>query len=240
MNKNGTGKVLGVIGGMGPLATQLFYKMVIDKTEAHCDQEHVDMIIFSHATLPDRTQAIKNGKVEELFSLLLKDAKALEENGATSIAIPCNTSHLLVDRLQNHLNVPIIHMIRETIKRFSLNHKNEKIKIGILATDGTISMKLYQEECEKAGIIPVIPSEENQKKVMKIIYDGVKNNGEIDFNDFKMIEEELLSLGCQGAIMGCTELSWFKKEYNLSDFYIDAMTVLVEMSIESCDKKIRK
>lgn len=239
MNKNGTGKVLGVLGGMGPLATQLFYKMVIDKTEAHCDQEHVDMIIFSHATLPDRTLAIKNGKVEELFSFLLNDAKALEENGATSIAIPCNTSHLLVDRLQTYLKVPIIHMIRETVKKISSIHKNEKIKIGILATDGTISMKLYQEECEKAGIIPVIPSEENQKNVMKIIYDGVKNNGEIDFNDFKKIEEELLALGCQGAIMGCTELSWFKNEYKLSDFYIDAMTVLVEMSIESCNKKIR-
>lgn len=239
MNKDGKNKVLGVIGGMGPLATQLFYKMVIDRTDAHCDQDHVDMIIFSHATLPDRTGAIKNGKVEELFQLLLEDAKELEKNGATSIAIPCNTSHILIDQLQEALTIPIIHMIRETVKKMADIHHHETVKIGILATDGTINMELYQNECKTVGIIPVIPSIENQKLVMKIIYDGVKNGGEIDFSDFEKIEEELVSLGCQGAILGCTELSCFKDAYDLPDYYMDAMGILAEKSIELCHKKYK-
>ncbi|WP_027398179.1 cysteate racemase [Anaerovorax odorimutans] len=239
MNKDGKNKVLGVIGGMGPLATQLFYKMIIEKTEAHCDQDHLDIIIFSHATLPDRTKAIKQGKVDELFALLLEDAKALERNGANSIAIPCNTSHLLVDKLQQNINIKIIHMIRETMNKIASFHDLKDIKIGILATDGTISMKLYQNECKKFGITPIIPSKDNQKLVMKIIYDGIKNGGEIDFNDFKKIEEELLNNGCQGAILGCTELSCFKEKYNLPEYYIDAMAVLAEKSIESCDRKIK-
>ena len=56
-------KAIGVIGGMGPLATQLFYKMVIEKTDAHTDQEHINMVILNHATMPDRTDAILNDKL---------------------------------------------------------------------------------------------------------------------------------------------------------------------------------
>ncbi|MBR0600135.1 aspartate/glutamate racemase family protein [Sinanaerobacter chloroacetimidivorans] len=233
-------KVLGVMGGMGPLATQLFYKMIIDKTDAKCDQEHVDMIILNHATMPDRTKAIKENRVEELFQLLLKDAKLLEQEGATSIAIPCNTSHVLADRLQENLKVPLIHMVRETAGYISKKFDGKELKIGILATDGTIQMELYQKELEKAGITPVIPSEEMQKLVMKIIYDGVKNGGEIDFTDFLKIQEEIVSQNCQGAILACTELSCFKDVYKLPSYYIDAMGLLAEKSILSCGRKLKK
>ena len=50
--------ILGVIGGMGPMATELFYKMIIEKTPVTCDQEHLDTIILGHASMPDRTAAI--------------------------------------------------------------------------------------------------------------------------------------------------------------------------------------
>lgn len=242
MYEEGTGKILGVVGGMGPLATELFYKMVIEKTEAHCDQDHVNMIILSHATMPDRTEAIVSGDLEPLFKAILGDVKMLEANGATSIAIPCNTSHVLIDRLQKNTDVPIIHMIRETIKSLKKGENNDKepTKIAILATDGTIFTKLYQKECEATGIQPYILTVENQRRVMKIIYDGIKGGETIQYEDFQAIEDELKGTGCHGAIMGCTELSCFKQIYNLSDYYIDAMGILAESSIISCDKKIRK
>ena len=233
-------KKLGVLGGMGPLATQLFYKMIIESTDAKCDQDHLDMLIVSHATLLDRTKAILGGQSEELFQLLLKDAKMLERNEATSIAIPCNTSHILVDRLQESLGIPIINMVRETVSYIAKRFESNDLKIGILATDGTINTGLYQKELEKAGIIPIVPTLEMQKLVMKIIYDGVKNGGEIDFSDFSKIQEELVEQNCQGAILACTELSCFKKEYNLPDYHIDAMGVLVEASILECGREIKR
>jgi len=104
--------MLGVIGGMGPQATLLFFQGIINKTEATCDQEHLPMIILNHTTMPDRTEAILTGNTGKLFEMLLKDAKTLEQNGCTAIAIPCNTSHYFVDELQKHLHIPIIHMVR--------------------------------------------------------------------------------------------------------------------------------
>jgi aspartate racemase len=194
------------------------------------------MIIFNHASMPDRTRAILSGDTEVLYSKLMADAKALEGLGADYIAIPCNTSHYFVDRMQEELSIPIINMTRETVS--SIQAKGSRV--GILATDGTIQTELYQKACEKAGLIPVVPSEKCQRLVMKIIYDGIKDGGPIDLEDFKIIDQELKEAGCQCAIMACTELSCFKEMYKIDDFYIDAMGVLVDKSLEYCDKKMNK
>ena len=236
---NDNRKVLGVLGGMGPLATQLFYKMIIEKTDAKCDQEHLNMIILSHATMPDRTKEILEGRTEELLTLLAKDARMLEANGAEVIAIPCNTSHVILPRLQETVRIPILNMVEETVSHIAETKHEPDLRIAVLATDGTIKMGLYQKALERAGITPVIPSKESQKLVMKIIYDGVKNGGEIDFSDFLTIQKEIFGQDCQGAILACTELSCFKEMYNLPNYYIDAMGVLTESSILACGGKIK-
>ncbi|MDD3170061.1 MAG: amino acid racemase [Eubacteriales bacterium] len=233
-------KVLGVLGGMGPLATQLFYKMIIEKTEANCDQEHLNMIILSHATMPDRTKEILEGRIEELFHLLVKDAQMLELSGAEVIAIPCNTSHVLLDKLQGSVNIPIINMVAETAKHITDTFCEPDLRIAVLATDGTINTGLYQKELEKTGITPVIPGTASQKLVMKLIYEGVKNGGEIDYSDFLTIQDEIFGQGCQAAILACTELSCFKETFQLPDFYIDAMGILTEKSILACGGKLNK
>lgn len=232
-------KVLGVLGGMGPLATQLFYRQIIERTEASCDQDHVDMILFNHASMPDRTTAILTGHTEELFAALAEDAKRLEKTGATAIAIPCNTSHYFADRLQGEVSIPIINMIRETAKHIAKLEKPVKC-VGILATDGTINSGLYQKACEEQGIKPIVPSPKNQALVMKIIYEGIKGGKPIDYNDFITIEGELSANGCQAAILACTELSCFKEIYRLPDYYIDAMEVLADRSIEACGKRVKQ
>ena len=237
--ENDNKKVLGVLGGMGPLATQLFYKMIIERTEAHCDQEHLNMLILSHATMPDRTKEILEGRTEELFELLLKDAKMLESNGAGVIAIPCNTSHVLIDRLQAGIGIPIINMVEETVAHIADTVKGNDLKVAVLATDGTINTGLYQKALERAGITPVIPSPQSQKLVMKLIYDGVKNGGEIDFSDFLTIQDEISGQECQAAILACTELSCFREMYQLPPYYIDAMGMLTEKSILACGGKIK-
>ncbi|NLY70326.1 MAG: aspartate/glutamate racemase family protein [Clostridiales bacterium] len=229
-------KTLGIIGGMGPLATQYFYKKIIELTDASCDQEHVDLIILNHASMPDRTQLILSSRTDELYEALLYDAKKLESLSVAAIAIPCNTSHLLVDRLQEQISVPIINMIKETVRDLSKDIEC----VGILATDGTIKSGLYQQSCLEVGIKPYVPSPEKQKLVMKIIYDGIKAGNEIDYNDVIKIEGELSANGCQAAIMACTELSCFKDMYNLPNYYIDAMEVLAKRSIEACGKRVKR
>ena len=71
-------KKLGVIGGMGPEATSFYYARVIARTKAESDQEHINMIILSHATMPDRTQAILTGNKLPFLKAITQDARDLE------------------------------------------------------------------------------------------------------------------------------------------------------------------
>ncbi len=230
---------LGVIGGMGPQATELLYQKIISMTDAKCDQEHIDMIILSHAAMPDRTEAIRSGKTEKVFSLLSEDAKMLETNGADYIAIPCNTSHYFYDALQAQVKIPIIHMVRETVKR--VKERDPAItKVGLLATDGTVFAGIYAKECEKAGLCCVTPDESTQKIVMKIIYEQIKAGEKGSIDDFGIIDTYLKKNGCEAAILACTELSCFKNYHALDRFYLDALDVLCEKAVRLCGGKLKK
>ena len=231
-------KKLGVIGGMGPQATELMYQKIISMTDAHCDQEHINMIILSHAAMPDRTEAIRSGQTETVFSLLAEDAKLLENCGADYIAIPCNTSHYFYEELQKQVNIPIIHMVREAVKRVHERDTSIK-KVGLLATDGTLFAGIYKNECEKRGLECVYPDAETQKIVMKIIYDQIKAGEKGSIDDFGEIDTYLKKNGCEAAILACTELSCFKNYHALDRFYLDALDVLCEEIVRLCGGKLK-
>ena len=229
---------LGVLGGMGPQATNTFYQYVIDRTDASCDQEHVNALILSDSEMPDRTAAIlgSDAAKEEVFSRLLSDAKLLEGAGCTVIAVPCNTSHYFLDEVQKHLSIPILHMIRETAKALAAQGLKRP---GILATDGTIQTGLYQREFAAFGVEVVVPSPGVQDLVMSLIYDDIKAGRDGDPQKFAAIHKDLMARGCDCGVLACTELSVFATTHHLPPFYTDAMAVLAERSVEACRRPLR-
>lgn len=227
---------LGVLGGMGPQATQMFYQFVLDRTDAARDQDHLPALILSDTGMPDRTTAILSGDTEALYGRLLADARLLEGCGCTAIAIPCNTSHYFVDRLQGDVGVPVLHMIRETAAALA---RQGKKRPGILATDGTIRTGLYQKECAALGLEAVAPDTETQKLVMSIIYDEIKQGEKGSREKFAHIDKAIRAAGCDCAILACTELSVFATYHPLPSFYVDAMMVLAERAVERCGYPLR-
>ena len=227
---------LGVLGGMGPQATQVFYQFVLVRTDAARDQDHLPTLILSDTRIPDRTQAILSGNTGELYQRLLRDARLLEDCGCTAIAIPCNTSHYFVDRLQGEVGIPILHMIRETARELAGQGKRRP---GILATDGTIQTGLYQRECAALGMDAVAPDPETQRLVMSIIYDEIKQGENGSREKFAHIDKAIRRMGCDCAILACTELSVFSTYHSLPPFYLDAMVVLAERAVSVCGYPLR-
>ena len=229
---------LGVIGGMGPQATNTFYQYIIDRTDARTDQEHLSVLIFSDCAMPDRTAAIlgTQAQKDEVYERLLSDARMLEGAGCTAIAVPCNTSHYFLDRVQEQISIPIVHMIRETAR---LLVSQGKKRPGILATDGTVQTGIYQRECAARGMEGVTPPADVQKLVMSIIYDEIKRGESGSREKFAAIDRDLRSRGCDGAILACTELSVYKEYHGVSELYLDAMDVLAEESIRACGYPLR-
>ncbi len=233
MNKD-EGKILGIIGGMGPLATNVFYQMIIDLTPASKDQDHINMIILNHATMPDRTEAIQSGDLTILKEKLLEDATYLQASGAACIAIPCNTSHVVMDEIQKELSIPIVNMVRETADHLITDCRCLHEKVGIMATDGTISAGIFQRELEKKGMIPVIPTSLDQNILMHIIYDGVKAGGKVNPEDVYQVVNGLQNAGCKQIVLACTELSCLTKNFFISDVFVDAMEILARKVITIC------
>nr|WP_106781192.1 amino acid racemase [Lysinibacillus timonensis] len=230
-------KVLGIIGGVGPLATMFLGEMIVRLTKASKDQDHVHTIIDNDTTIPDRTAYILDDSKENPIPYLVRDANKLASAGADIICIPCNTAHSFYDELLVSSPVPVIHMIKETARRASrLGAK----RVGILATDGTLTSGVYQIALEEVGIHPVIPDEAVQKEVMSVIYDFVKAGEEVSQNKWQLIEQAMIDLECDKIILGCTELSIVNKELRLGDLYIDSLLVLAESAIIACGYELLK
>lgn len=221
---------IGIIGGMGPMASQLFYKMVTEHTVAEKDQDHINMIILSDASMPDRTAAILSGNYEGPYRQLLEDAVLLEKCGCKAIGITCNTAHFFADMIKDQIGIPIIHMIRETAADTAGKCPGELI--GIMATDGTIKTGLYQTALTEQGLRPFVPSEEIQREVMHQIYDRIKNGQSYDADGWCRIEAEYRNAGCKKVILACTELSVIKTDEHLGNWYVDPMETLARKVIQ--------
>ncbi len=219
---------LGIIGGLGPLASSYFYELITKKTKANKDQDHLNIIILSDAKTPDRTEYILDNTKESPFPHLLKDCQTLEKLGCKMISIPCNTSTYFHRDLQKEINIPISNMIENTASHLKEKNYNQT---AILATTGTITSNLYQNALEKNQIKYVLPNQEN---VMSIIYDYVKQGKEVPK---KLWENTIESLDCDSYILGCTELSLLKEKFNLPDNFIDPLEVEAENILDFFGKE---
>lgn len=232
-------KSLGVIGGMGPKATSVFFEKVVDQTVAHCDQDHLNMVVLNHATLPDRTHAILTGTGDEFISAVEKDLRLLEAAGVAHIAIPCNTSHYFLPEIQKITTIPIINMIDETMKTIFEKYGKDT-KVGIYATTGTIQTGLYKEASLKYGLNLYTPEQSVQEQVMDIIYNDVKGEMNTDPTKLeKLIYQAVNEHDCQCIILACTELSCIQLSRDAAAYCVDALDVLVERSILLSGKELK-
>lgn len=230
--------MLGIIGGMGPMASAVFYDMISSKTDASCDQENLDLILLSHAGMPDRTRAILSKdevQIEEVRSKLLADAMFLQNAGCTAIAVTCNTAHYFVNMIEGELSIPFIHLIRETAEAVASEFGARKV--AVLATDGTIETRLYQDELSKRGVIAFTPKAEVQTLVMHEIYECIKSGKPADEEIWQKIEEYVKAEGCEAAVLACTELSVVRNELSLGSFYFDPMDIMAERCLDFYEKR---
>ena len=227
-------RVLGILGGLGPMATVYFYEMLTAHTKVTRDQDHIDMVISSRATTPDRTAFILGQSDENPLPIMVEEASRLIRAGAEVIVLPCNTAHYFYDELSRQTGVPIINIITETVSFCAAQGWN---KVGILATEGTVKSGAYHEACRRAGIEAVAPSEDEQTVISDIIYGQIKKGLPVDYDRFFAVAERLRAQGCQTLILGCTELSLLKKSGKLDRYYTDSLAVLASVTIRACGKE---
>lgn len=228
---------LGVIGGLGPMATAYFMELVTEMTNATTDQEHIEMIIYSKPQIPDRTSYILGKSNDNPLEAINEVAHKLESYGADVIAIPCITAHCFHEKLCENISTRILNAVDETCEELVNLGVS---KAGIMATSGTMSCGLFQNALKMAGIEVVEPDEMIQSLVMDIIYNDIKAGKEPNKENFEIIRAYFKKNGAQAVILGCTELSLLKwSDLNL-DGFVDAMSVLAKASIRACGYEVKE
>ncbi len=221
-------RVIGILGGMGPLATADLFRRIIEKTPAKRDQDHPRVLIYSNSKVPDRTAFIL-GKGEDPRPELLAGARKLEGCGADFIIMPCNTAHFFAETIQRGIGIPLVSMVEETAKRV----KEMGIrKVGLLATDGTVKGLVYHRALLKHGVQIALPSRKYQAMVMEGIYKGVKAGDLEKGRELILTVAKRLERRSGGMIAGCTEVSLVLKPEDLSVPLIDPMDVIAETAVK--------
>ncbi len=229
-------KTLGIIGGLGPMATAYLLQLIIEMTDAKTDQEHLDVIVFDRPRVPDRTAHILDPQKPSPLPSMRETARTLEKLGAGVLCAPCVTSHYFYRELSGCVQIPFLNMVEEIARELKAAGKR---KAGIMATTGTVHTGLFQRALEQEGLAAALPSEEGQKLVMSLIYDDIKAGKPADPEKFRKVREELFGAGCDSIILGCTELSLIKKN-GLGPGYLDALEVLAKRCVESCGAPLKK
>jgi len=232
-----SGRVLGVIGGLGPMATAHFLDLIAHMTQAPTEQEHVDMIVYNFPSIPDRTCYILGSNLKSPLPGLLWAGRALAREGTDMIAIPSVTAHYFYEELSEELRVPVIHGIRETARYL---RGCGITSAGIMATDGTIISGIFSQALMEEGIRPVLPGRQAQADVMHLIYSNIKAGKPAEMDRFHAVERELREKGAQAVILGCTELSIIAKEHTLGPGFLDTAQVLARAAILGCGASLRE
>jgi aspartate racemase len=193
------GKTIGILGGMGPLATADLYRKIIEATPASRDQEHLHVIIDADPSIPERTTALLHGGPDPT-PLLIAGARRLAAAGVDFIIVPCNTAHAFLPRVAEAVPVPFVSMIEETAREVAGCIGPDQAA-GVLASAGTVATGLYQQALERFRRGALVPSEATQQGVTAAIA-AVKAATALAMP----AAEELIGQGARVLLAACTEL----------------------------------
>jgi aspartate racemase len=198
--RNDNPRLLGVLGGMGPLATVDFLHKLIEETPAMRDQDHIPVIAYSVPQIPDRPSAIiADG--ESPLPHMLKGVHTLQRAGAQAIAIACNTAHYWYDELAREGGVPILHIADAACAGLTAR------RVGLMATKGTIAAGFFQQRFVRHGIECLLNTAVEQDSLVLPAIEHVKRNELAAAHTLAIAAAlRLHDRGAEAIVLGCTEI----------------------------------
>ena len=231
--------ILGIMGGMGPLATSDLFSKIIELTDAKSDSEHMHIVIDNNTKIPDRTSYIM-GYGEDPRVEMIKSLKRLERSGADYIVIACNTAHYFYDDIVKHTSVKLVHMIEETANFLKRTYP-DKSEYLLLSTKGTYKSEIYKRSFEKFGLSILEPSEEDKGIIMEWIYKIKSGDFDISGDEYIALTSKYLKDDISTVVLGCTELPILAGMINLKkEEYINPTLVIARYCIELGKSSLRE
>jgi aspartate racemase len=226
--------LIGVLGGMGPLATIDFMHKLLNATPASIDQDHVPVIVSSIPQVPDRTAAFRGEGVSPLAAMVASGQR-LARAGAGLVVIPCNTAHLWFEKIQIALDLPMLHLVDAALED-AVDSVGSGGTIGLLCTDATLASGLYMNRARQGGAdVRVQWALPTASEMMDLVMPGIDAVKAGDLSRGReLLEAAALALvkrGAQALVLGCTEIPLVLARSNVSVPVIDATASLARRAV---------
>lgn len=225
--------LLGVLGGMGPLATVDFMHKVLLATPVGRDQDHVPMVVSCIPQVPDRTAAFR-GEGESPLDAMIDCGRRLLAAGAQLVLIPCNTAHLWYDDLESALQIPMLHIVDAALEDVQ-GLPDETRSVGLLATDATIASGLYVDRSPRWGrnIRWLLPTALEMSECVSPGIEAVKAGRlGVGASLLGQAAQALVRRGAGAIILGCTEIPLVLDAQAAGCPVIDATAALARRAVE--------
>ncbi|MEZ5554357.1 aspartate/glutamate racemase family protein [Haliea sp.] len=198
-----TGKVAGIMGGMGPEATVDFMARVLAATPASTDQEHIHMLVDHNPRIPNRHASIA-GSGPDAGPALAVMAQRLERAGADFLVMVCNTAHAYTGEIRAAVGIPFVSIIDVVMDTVSAHPAR---RVGVMAADGCLQAGLYQQALCAAGREPLLWNRSEQARFMDLLYriKAGERSAELR-NGLQSLAASLAFGGAELLIAGCTEI----------------------------------
>ena len=197
--------LLGVLGGMGPLATLDFLRRLLEATPAQSDQQQIPTVVWNVPQIADRQKALA-GTGPSPLPQLLHAVEKLNQAGASHIAIPCNTAHHWYDALSEASSAPVLHIVDATLDALSQAEEKPQ-RVGVIATKGTLDAGWYQERLAAQAIEVVVPTPEELAQWFVPGCYAVKRGALVEGGELLALQANaLFARGAQKLVLACTEV----------------------------------
>lgn len=196
---------LGILGGMGPLATLDLQQKILSATRADRDQDHLPVVVWNVPQIADRQRALA-GTGPSPLPQLLDAVKGLNQAGVSHIAVPCNTAHFWYDELQAASSAQILHIADITAQAL-IAQSIRPTTVGLIATQGTLTAGWFQSRFEGVGIRVITPENDEMERWFVPGCYAVKR-GEIASGGLLLnaLADRLISRGASKLVLACTEV----------------------------------
>ena len=196
---------LGVLGGMGPLATADFLKKLVENTPALVDQDHIPVLVYGDCSIPDRTAGIL-GKGPSPLPKLLQGINFLNRAGARAICIPCNSAHCWYSEMSEASAVPLFNIVHASAEQ--VRKRDPRIRrVGVLSTVGTFQMGIYARFLSDLGFTLLTSTEDEFQTLVSPAIALIKANQLTEAEKLlRAATAKLVARGAEIIILGCTEI----------------------------------
>lgn len=224
------GKKLGVIGGLGTDTAAQFYVESERFWHDMGEKSHIPLMLENIQSPFSLEQSLTKTmeRVEELRDFLCQAAMNLEQGGASLVVLPCNTAHVHIDAIRAAIGVPMVSITEEAAWELQKHHAK---KTAILGTRVTRESKIYDEECQRKGIVTQYPEEQDQLSIERIIQRALSwKNDESDTKSLRTVIGNAKKAGADSVVLACTDLQLCMPQQPV-DGVFDSMKILAEASV---------